>query len=202
MKIPSILFGTGKQVHRKAKRFLNRIIKDGIFPEFSPSELIETDLLYERKTDPLVMFTGDVRRGSQEHFRAYVFQNYNPNRGGEYLWEDTNLVFDGLVKHDWGLFCLIAAGTMVPLRDREPERNKLFFSRLLAFWPFILENRNLFYDSEKVHHGGAYFWQNGGSDLWSILSESGVQEEEFHDIISIGKNDRFIPELIIKYQLA
>jgi hypothetical protein len=77
MKIPRLFFGTGAEVHASAKRFLTKVIKKGNFPEFQESDLMDTDDLVEANALPLVMFRGDPSKSSEDHFRVYVFLNYD-----------------------------------------------------------------------------------------------------------------------------
>ncbi|MBP8073577.1 MAG: hypothetical protein KAY96_02370 [Bacteroidia bacterium] len=203
MKIPRLFFGTGKEVHARSKRFLAKVIKEGHFPEFQDSELMDTDELAGEKAQPLVMFLADPRRSSEDHFRAYVFENYSPIRGGEWLWQDVFTIFDGLVKTDWGLLCLLAVSICVPSVSRDPQRNRLFFERLLEAWPRFLEQRDLFYDQGMINYGGAYFWQNAGSGLWPILVKAGgVPAEVVTHAFETNRDDNLVPELIRKYALV
>ncbi len=203
MKIPRIFFGTGKDVHSRAKRFFANVIKNGAFPQFQESELIDTDDLAEATAPPLVMFLADPSRSSEHHFRAYVLQNYSPLRHGEWFWQDIYTLFDGLVKTDWGLLLLLAGSFNVPPRIRDAERNRLFFERLLDAWPRFLKERDLFFNQEMIAHGGAYFWQNAGSSLWPTLVEiGGVPGDVVDHAFETNRDDNLVPELIRKYVLV
>jgi hypothetical protein len=203
MKIPRIFFGTGTEVHARSKRFLANVIKNGTFPEFHESELIDTDDLVRTNAQPLVMFRADPSKSSEQHFRAYVFSNYSPVRGGEWLWQDTFILFDGLVRTDWGLLGLLGESSFVPPRGRDAERNRLFFERLLDAWPRFLKERDLFYNEEMIVHGGAYFWQNAGSGLWPTLVETGgVPGDAVDHAFETNRGDNLVPELILKYVLV
>ncbi len=148
------------------------------------------------------MLLADPRKSSEDHFRAYVFLNYSPVRIGEWFWQDIFTLFDGLVKTDWGLLCLIANSTYVPRRNRDAARNRRFFERLLETWPRFVEDRDLFYDQEMIVHGGAYFWQHASSDLWVILAEAGgVPGDVLQSTFDTRKDDQLVPELIRKYAL-
>jgi hypothetical protein len=203
MKIPRLYFGTGKEVHARAKRFNAKLIQNGDFPEFQESELMDTDELQGAFVNPLVMFLADPRKSSEHHFRAYVFSNYSPVRIGESFWQDIFTLFDGLVKTDWGLLCLLAGTSYVPPRSRDAERNRLFFERLLDAWPRFLKERDLFFNQEMIAHGGAFFWQNAGSGLWSTLVEDGgVPGEVVTRAFETNRDDNLVPELIRKYVLV
>jgi hypothetical protein len=203
MKIPRIFFGTGKEVHARSNRFMVKVIKQGYFPDIPESELLDIDELAIEVAKPLVMFQASPSRGSENHFRAYVFQTYTQARGGEYLWQDIFSLFDGLVKTDWGLICLLAGSLYVPSRSRDAERNRLFFERLLEAWPRFLAQRDLFYDQRMINYGGAYFWQNASSDLWVILvEEGGVPANVAENALLNRKDDNAVPELIRKYVLV
>ncbi|MEY3444836.1 MAG: hypothetical protein RLZZ519_3117 [Bacteroidota bacterium] len=203
MKIPRLFFGTGKEVHARAKRFLAKVIKQGYFPEIPDAELLDTDAIPDEIASPLVMFLADPSKGSEDHFRAYVFENYSPVRGGEWLWQDAITLFDGLINSDWGLVCLLAGSFNVPPRSRDAERNRLFFERLLEAWPRFLAQRKLFYNQEMIFHGGAYFWQNAGSGLWPTLVErGGVPAEVVTHAFETNRGDNLVPELIREYVLV
>jgi hypothetical protein len=203
MKIPRLFFGTGKEVHARSKRFLAKVIKEGYFPEIPDAELLDTDEIPDEIASPLVMFLADPSKSSEDHFRAYVFENYSPVRGGEWLWQDVFTLFDGLVTSDWGLLCLIARSSYVPSRSRDAVRNRQFFERLLEAWPRFLEDRDLFYNQEMIAHGGAYFWQNAGSGLWVMLIEAGgVPGDAVDHAFETNRDDNLVPELIRKYVLV
>ena len=202
MKVPKLFCGTGKEVHAKAKRYFARAQKLGSFPEFSADEMLDSKDFPTDCGKPAVVFEMQYDTGGPWHYRAYCAGQYNDIRTGEQLFSDTNMLFDGLVKHDWGLLMLVGYSAVVPVPERDLERNHHFFERLLEAWPVFLAERHLFYSERMIFYGGPYFWNNAGHSLWPLMVDSGVPKGLFKlQFPTERMRDDWVPETIKTYIL-
>ena len=203
MKIPKMLYGTGADVHPKAKRYVSKALKAGIVPSIQDKDLMDLSDLREGNYLPRVLAQPYAGMGIHAHFRAYFLSLGHPYWTlGLDVFTTINIMFDGLVTSEWGILSILCDGTYAPRPDREPERNRLFFERLVEVWPTFIENKDVFFDPRMLRFGGGYFWQNASTDLWSIFVEKGgIPIEIIRETLAIPRDNYYVPELIHKYIL-
>jgi hypothetical protein len=203
MKIPSILFGTGKEVHPHVTRWVKRIGKEQQCPEIPENEMVETAELHPDGKPPCAMFEFNPSEGALQRIRFYAPSRYfKPDlRDKAQFWIDQNLFFDALVTSPWGILCLIAPGGYIPDIKRDPNRAILFYESLVKYWDVYLDSKEIFYRPSSIEDVGDYFWCNSDTHLWPALVEAGLPVEVLQSMPPKKFHDRQVVEWIKEYVL-
>ncbi|MEM1000444.1 MAG: hypothetical protein AAGN35_25555 [Bacteroidota bacterium] len=203
MKIPKILFGTGKEVHRPVGRWMARVKRQGQWPELSDADFIDTEEFAPYGSNIYVQFDIDPSIGLETNFRVYSPSRYFKRTLGkpEIGRKEDRLFFDSLVESTWGLLCLLPTGSYIPTLETDPGRCLHFFERLHEDWELLLNERHLF---EYVWFGkktGTYFWNRAYTSLFPSLHEAGVPSDLFKKTNPKTADDYLVPRWIEEYIL-
>ncbi|MEM1001002.1 MAG: hypothetical protein AAGN35_28365 [Bacteroidota bacterium] len=202
MKIPKILFGTGKEVHRPAGRWMARVKKQGQWPELSDSDFVDTEEYAPQGSNIYVQFDIDPSIGLESNFRVYSPNRYFPySRGTDKYLPERRMFFDGLVETTWGLLCLLPKTSYIPIPKMDRGRNLRFFERLHEDWELLLNERHLFEHIWQGRKTGTYFWHNTYTQLFPALYKAGVPGEAIDNTNLQTADDYLVPRWIEKYIL-
>ncbi|MEL7399666.1 MAG: hypothetical protein AAFN68_03730 [Pseudomonadota bacterium] len=203
MKIPKILFGTGKEVHRPTGRWMAKVKKHGQWPTMNDNDFINTEEMFPKGSSVRVLFEIDPEVGAQAHFRAYAPSRYFKWTLGtqEVGAMEDKLFFDGLVESTWGLLCLLPVGGYIPTPKMDRGRNLRFFERLYEDWDILLNERHLFEHQRFGQGTGTYFWNEAYTRLFPSLAKSGVPRELIQNSALKNPDDYLVPRWIEEYIL-
>ncbi|MEM1000019.1 MAG: hypothetical protein AAGN35_23395 [Bacteroidota bacterium] len=105
----------------------------------------------------------------------------------------TELVFDQLVDHKWGMLCLLSSVSVLPDFGIDRQRRRHFFSNLAEFMPIFAQQPCLQtlpgFDSQS----GVAFWNRPRSRLFSLLFYHGVPES----LLEPSKIEHLVPDEIV-----
>lgn len=203
MKIPEMLFGTGKEVHPRISRFMAKVKKNRAWSDLQNLPTVETKDLDFTESGPLVLFNLEPMKGGENHFRLYGPSRYFKfSKGVEAVRGDIYLLFDELVKYPWGVLSLLGQDAFIPDRSWDEVRNRRFFSALVEFWDQYLEERHLFHRNHGLPDCGPYFWNGVGTTLWNEMVKAGAPKEDLNSIKVGDLKDNQVIEWIRKFQLS
>ncbi|MEM6268499.1 MAG: hypothetical protein AAF998_03635 [Bacteroidota bacterium] len=203
MKIPKILFGTGKEVHRPVGRWMAKIKKNGQWPRSSENDYIDTEEMFPKGSSVRVLFEINPEVGAQPHFRTYAPSRYFKwTLGTEEVGAmEDKLFFDGLVESTWGLLCLLPVGSYIPTPKMDRGRCLRFFERLYEDWDVLLNERHLFENVWFGERTGTYFWNEPHTSLFPSLADSGVPRELVRNTDLKSADDHLVPRWMEEYIL-
>ncbi|MEM1000256.1 MAG: hypothetical protein AAGN35_24600 [Bacteroidota bacterium] len=202
MKIPKILFGTGKEVHRPVGRWMAKVKKQGQWPAMNDDDFIDTEELFPEGSPVRVMFGIDPEVGAQPHVRVYsLYRYFKWSRGTDHFRPERKLFFDGLVESTWGLLCLLPVGSYIPTPEMDRGRCLRFFERLYEDWDILLNERHLFEHVWFRERTGTYFWNEAYTKLFPSLASAGVPRELIRNSALKNPDDYIVPRWIEEYVL-
>ncbi|MEM6267864.1 MAG: hypothetical protein AAF998_00435 [Bacteroidota bacterium] len=202
MKIPKILFGIGKEVHRPVGRWMTKVKRDRQWPLLPEVEFVDTTETVPPGSPERVIFDIDPQIGMQNHFRVYSPARYFKFACDmEPFQEELKLFYDGLVESTWGLLCLLPYGSYIPSLEVDRDRCVRFFERLNEDWDLFLDERHLFEHVRFSERTGTYFWNETYTKLFPALVRAGVPENVVGNTDLKTADDYQVPRWIEEYIL-